>query len=100
MNDQLIPLSELALDLDAPGGGWPAYLVARGVPILEDDIGRPSIARSDARQLFVERRESEARARELRERQDAQIEARRQAGARPGLDASAWDVCGGGDCGC
>jgi|SRR5215203_3857681 len=54
MNDQLVPLSVLSLDLDPPTTGWPAYFAARGVPILEDDIGRPAIVRSDARQLFVE----------------------------------------------
>ena len=85
MNDQPIPLSELERDLDAPGGGWPAYLAGRGVRILEDDIGRPAISRSDARQLFVERRESEARARELRERQEAEAEARRVASIPAGI---------------
>ena len=80
----LIPLSEVERDLDAPGGGWRASLAARGVPVVEDDLGRPSISRSDARLLFVERREAEVRARELRERQDAEAEARRQASARPG----------------
>ena len=74
MNDQPIPLSELQLDLDAPGDGWPAYLAARGVPIVEDDIGRPSISRSDARQLFIERRESEVRRREVAARNDAQAD--------------------------
>jgi hypothetical protein len=84
MNDQLIPLSVLQLDLDSPTTGWPAYLAARGVSILEDDIGRSAIARADARQLFVERRESEVRRREVAARNDAEVEARRQAGARPG----------------
>src|SRR5215211_4078427 len=84
MNDQLIPLSHLSLDLDAPASGWPAYLVGRGVPILEDDIGRPAIAHADARQLFEERAQSEVLRREVAARNDAQIEARRLASTRPG----------------
>ena len=84
MNDQLIPLSHLSLDLDAPGGGWPAYLVGRGVPALEDDLGRPAIAYADARQLFAEREAAEVRRREVVARNDAEVEARRLASTRPG----------------
>ena len=32
-----------------------------GIPIVTDDLGRLAIARSDAKQLFVERAENEAR---------------------------------------
>ena len=84
MNDQLVLLAELERDLDAPGGGWRADLVGRGVPVVEDDLGRPALSRSDARQLFAERREAEVRRREVAARNDAEVEARRQAGARPG----------------
>jgi hypothetical protein len=82
--EELVLLSVLSLDLDAPGGGWPVYLAGRGIAVVEDDLGRLSIARADARQLFVERREAEVRARELTERQDAEAEARRLASIRPG----------------
>jgi hypothetical protein len=58
---ELIPLSHLALDLDQPSVGWAAYLTGRGIEVVVDDIGRPSVSRSDARQLFDERREAEAR---------------------------------------
>jgi hypothetical protein len=59
-----VPLSELERDLPTPGEGWAAHLAARGVEIVLDDLGRASISRDAARQLFVERRESEAKARE------------------------------------
>jgi hypothetical protein len=69
---ELIPLSVLALDLAEPAEGWSAFLADRGISITIDDIGRASISRSDARRLFDERREAEARGREMaaeRERQ-------------------------------
>lgn len=59
----LIPLSELELDLPAPGEGWAAHLAHRGVEIVLDDIGRASVRRSDARLLFTERREQDEKAR-------------------------------------
>ena len=60
--DLLVPLSVLALDLSAPSvGGWPAYLAGRGIEVVADDLGRDSITRADARRLFTERREAEAR---------------------------------------
>ena len=52
---ELIALSVLQLDLSTPGEGWPAFLAARGISITIDDIGRASVARSDARLLFAER---------------------------------------------
>jgi hypothetical protein len=61
--DALIPVSNLALDLDEPAGGLVAYLKGRGIEVMTDDIGRPSIARADARQLLDEQREAEARKR-------------------------------------
>jgi hypothetical protein len=61
---ELVPLSHLQLDLPAPGEGWPVHLAHRGVEITLDDLGRASIARADARRLFSERREAEARSRE------------------------------------
>ena len=62
--EQPVPLSELELDLPAPGEGWPAHLAHRGVEIVLDDLGRAAVARGDARRLFTERREAEAKARE------------------------------------
>src|SRR5215208_1136506 len=80
MNDELIPLSHLELDLDPPSGaGWPAYLAAKGVELLSDDVGRAAVSRVDARRLFTERREAEARGRELTERREVELEAQRLA---------------------
>jgi hypothetical protein len=59
----LISLSVLALDLPEPSGvGWAAYLADRGIAIVLDEIGRAAITKADARSLFDERRENEARA--------------------------------------
>lgn len=58
--DDLIPLSHLALDLPEPCGvGWAAYLAGRGIEVVNDDLGRASVGRTDARQLFVEHRAAE-----------------------------------------
>jgi hypothetical protein len=68
--DDLIAISVLALDLaEPPVGGWAAYLKGRGIAVIDDGIGRPSISRDDARQLLDEKRENEARRREIAERQ-------------------------------
>jgi hypothetical protein len=85
MNDELIPLSVLALELDPPSvGGWSALLAGRGITIKTDDIGRQAITRHAARQLFAEREAAEVRRREVVARNDAEAEARRQASIRPG----------------
>jgi hypothetical protein len=83
----LVPISVLALDLDLPIGSWTLYLEGRGVAVLQDDIGRPAITRADARWLILERREAEARAREVAERMDAEREAQRLAQLPAGLPA-------------
>jgi hypothetical protein len=70
---ELIPLSVLALDLPEPAGGFLQYLAGRGVEVLTDDVGRPSVSRGDDRMLLAERRENEARAREVMERQERQF---------------------------
>ena len=62
--EELVPLSVLALDLAQPAEGWNIYLAGRGITVTVDDLGRTAIARGDARRLFVERRENEARGRE------------------------------------
>jgi hypothetical protein len=68
----LIPISVVQLDLDAPGEGWPAYLAARHIEITLDDIGMMSISRDAARQLFTEHRENLVRAREVAARREQQ----------------------------
>ena len=63
---ELIPVSHLALDLSVPAEGWHAYLSSRSIEIFIDDLGRSAIARVDARRLFDEHRENEARKAEMR----------------------------------
>jgi len=85
--DELIPLSVLSLDLEPSTAGWHADLAARGIAVRVDDVGRSAITREAARRLFVERAEGVERAREVAARADAEIEARRLAGVRPGIPA-------------
>jgi hypothetical protein len=59
--DGLIALSVFALDYPMPPIGWTAELGRRGIAIVEDDLGRPSIPRSVARDLMAEHRAAEAR---------------------------------------
>ena len=61
-----VPLSVLSLDLEQPPIGWTAYLNNLGVAIVEDDLGRPSIHRHDARRLIAEHRDNEVRKAEVR----------------------------------
>jgi hypothetical protein len=67
-----IPLSVIALDLPEPPIGWDAFLASRGIEIVDDDIGRRSVSRADARQLFDEHRKNEAHAHEVAARQEQQ----------------------------
>ena len=69
---RLISLAELALSLDPPSvlGGWPAYLARRGIAVVPDDLGRPSIPRSAARELIAEHQDNEAS--KARHRADAE----------------------------
>jgi hypothetical protein len=60
-----VPLSVLSLDLEQPPIGWATYLNL-GVEIVEDDLGRPSIRRHDARRLIAEHRDNEVRKAEVR----------------------------------
>jgi hypothetical protein len=55
-----VPLSVLTLDLAEPVEGWHAFLAARGVEVVDDDLGRASVSRDAARQLLTEQREREA----------------------------------------
>jgi hypothetical protein len=59
---QLVPLTILALDIDEPVVGWPAFFPARGIELIEDDLGRMAIRREDVRTLIAERREWELKA--------------------------------------
>jgi hypothetical protein len=61
-----VPISHLAFGLPEPSVGWTAYLNAKGVEVVVDDVGRSAISRVAARQLFDEHRASEARKAELR----------------------------------
>jgi ParB-like chromosome segregation protein Spo0J len=75
MDSRLIALSHLALDLEVPAAGWRAYLADRGVAVVVDDLGRPSITRGAARELITEHqrqhRENEARKARVREEAEA-----------------------------
>jgi hypothetical protein len=55
----LIPLSHLSLDLPVPATGWLAELERRGIEVLDDDLGRPSVARGAVRMLIAEERQRE-----------------------------------------
>jgi hypothetical protein len=86
----LIPLSVLELDLAAPPLGWNVYLAGRGIAVVDDDIGRPAVARADARMLIAEQREAEARGREKAaelERQAVEQDRLRQAQIWVGIPA-------------
>lgn len=73
MNDaRLIPISHLELDLPTPPTGWLIELDRRHITVTEDDLGRTSISRGDARQLFADHLEDEARANRLREEVERQ----------------------------
>lgn len=63
---RLIPISVVALDLPAPATGWPAWLADRHITVIRDDVGMKCISRGDARQLFADHLEDEARANRLR----------------------------------
>jgi hypothetical protein len=66
LREPLIPLSHLALDLvDAPASGWTVWLAERGIAVAFDDLGRPSIARADAKQLLDDQRQNEIRRQDL-----------------------------------
>jgi hypothetical protein len=67
----LIPLSILALDLEAPAGDWAAYLAGQGVSIAFDDVGRRAISREAAKKLLDAQRQNEIR----RQDQAARLEA-------------------------
>ena len=57
---ELVPVSHLFLDVDVPIGGWQEALANRGVEIVLDDLGRPSVPRQVLGELIAEHREREA----------------------------------------
>ena len=85
--NELIPLSHLSLDLSEPISGWPAMFAERGVEIVLDDIGRPSVPRQVLGELLAERREREARVLEDQRRRDAE-RADRKVPVRAGVPAA------------
>jgi hypothetical protein len=92
MPEQPVPLSQLGLDVPAPPAGWAFELERRGIPIMLDEIGRPSISRDAARDLLTEHRENEARMarhREELERQAIASDRRFRARLSPGVPAAA-----------
>jgi hypothetical protein len=69
---------------------WNVYLAGRGIAVVDDDIGRPAVARADARQLLTEQREAEARGREKAaelERQAVEQDRQRRASIWGGIPA-------------
>ena len=85
-----VALSHLELDLPAPVEGWAAHLAARNIEITLDDIGRMSVNRGDARQLFDEQRQAEVRRREKAaelERQAVEQDQQRRASIWGGIPA-------------
>jgi hypothetical protein len=81
--EQPVLLAELARDLGEPADGWVVELSRRRVAVFEDDLGRRAVSRSDARALFAEHREAEARNARRREEIERRVvaadEARRAA---------------------
>jgi hypothetical protein len=76
--------------LGPPPLGWNVYLAGRGIAVVDDDIGRPAVARADARMLIAEQREAEARGREKAaelERQAVEQDRLRQAQIWVGIPA-------------
>jgi hypothetical protein len=91
--EPLISVSVLALDLPAPTvGGWHAYLAAKGIRVVSDDVGRDCVSRGDAARLFGEKREDEVRRAalaRLAEQEAVEDDQRRRALIWKGLPADA-----------
>jgi hypothetical protein len=88
---EVIPLVVLELSL-APPVEWAAFLADRGMSIIIDDIGRPSVSRSDARLLLTEQREAEKKRREKAaelERQAVEADQQRRGQIYAGIPAAA-----------
>jgi hypothetical protein len=69
-----VPISYLGLDLDEPVEGWLAFFEKRAVIVMDDHLGRASVARYVLADLIAEHSEREARlAEEAAERAAAQL---------------------------
>jgi hypothetical protein len=92
MTAEPVPLSQLGLDVPEPPAGWVFELERRGIPIVLDDIGRPSISRDAARDLLAKRHEQQqaaARRREAIERRVIEADQRFRASLPAGIPAGA-----------
>jgi hypothetical protein len=56
-----IPISHLSLDVSEPIVGWEKFFEERYITVMEDSMGRPSVARHVLGDLIAEQREREAR---------------------------------------
>lgn len=56
-----IPISHLSLDVSEPIVGWMAFFEERYITVMDDSLGRPSVARYVLGDLIAEQREREAR---------------------------------------
>jgi hypothetical protein len=56
-----IALSHLNLDVSEPVVGWSAFFEERYITVMDDSLGRPSVARHVLGDLIAEQREREAR---------------------------------------
>jgi len=56
-----IPISHLSLDVPEPLVGWEAFFEERYITVMDDSLGRPSVARHVVADLLDEQREREAR---------------------------------------
>jgi hypothetical protein len=56
-----IPLSHLSLDVSEPLVGWEAFFEERYITVMDDSLGRPSVARHVLADLIAEQRAHESR---------------------------------------
>jgi hypothetical protein len=56
-----IPVAHLSMDVPEPIEGWESFFAERNIPVVDDDLGRASVARDVLADLIAEQREREAR---------------------------------------
>lgn len=56
-----IPISHLARDVSEPLVGWEAFFEERYITVMDDSLGRPSVARHVLADLIAEQRAHESR---------------------------------------
>jgi hypothetical protein len=88
---RLVPLSYLSLDLPEPLAGWEEALTERGVGLVFDDIGRPSVERGVLGELIAEHREREVRALEDQRRRFERADLKLPTGV-PAIDGSPYEA--------